>query len=306
MIKRRGVITGNKCFVARKSVIALCVARYRLARLPRVRRGCKEAGRRGGDRGFSKHNTSWSIGTKKERSNARCSRLLLETCSEVARDSRDSPVFRFDVRNRHKVYSKKLPERTVSEYFQAVSFRGAMGYCLYKDTWPRKSIRCTVTGCTCESFTPGKRHLRYCGKCHHGWDTTVVMVVKGTTWLRTVTGLKRNICASICGARSGRGSWKLKEEEKERALRPRKTSNFGPGLTGALMCIRGLLDLRFDLAQCYLSMFASDSEWVSSCKEEEEEEDEEVEEKEEGKRQRRPFCPSFLTSFGSEDKEREL
>nr|KAF7425322.1 hypothetical protein H0235_007760 [Vespula pensylvanica] len=59
------------------------------------------------------------------------------------------------------------------------------------------------------------------------------MVVKGTTWLRTVTGLKRNICASICGARSGRGSWKLKEEEKERALRPRKTSNFGPGLTGA-------------------------------------------------------------------------
>ncbi|XP_015600801.2 zinc finger protein basonuclin-2 isoform X2 [Cephus cinctus] len=31
------------------------------------------------------------------------------------------------------------------------------------------SIRCTVNGCSCESFTPGKRHLRYCGKCHHGW-----------------------------------------------------------------------------------------------------------------------------------------
>ncbi|XP_057322560.1 uncharacterized protein LOC130665941 isoform X2 [Microplitis mediator] len=31
------------------------------------------------------------------------------------------------------------------------------------------SIRCTLTGCTCDSFTPGKRHLRYCDKCHHGW-----------------------------------------------------------------------------------------------------------------------------------------
>ncbi|KAG5337901.1 BNC1 protein, partial [Acromyrmex heyeri] len=31
------------------------------------------------------------------------------------------------------------------------------------------SIRCTVNGCSCESFTPGKRHLRYCENCHHGW-----------------------------------------------------------------------------------------------------------------------------------------
>ncbi|XP_020708467.2 uncharacterized protein LOC105686793 isoform X2 [Athalia rosae] len=31
------------------------------------------------------------------------------------------------------------------------------------------SIRCTVNGCSCDSFTPGKRHLRYCDKCHHGW-----------------------------------------------------------------------------------------------------------------------------------------
>ncbi|XP_015511836.2 uncharacterized protein LOC107218463 isoform X1 [Neodiprion lecontei] len=31
------------------------------------------------------------------------------------------------------------------------------------------SIRCTVNGCSCDSFTPGKRHLRYCEKCHHGW-----------------------------------------------------------------------------------------------------------------------------------------
>ncbi|XP_011504690.1 PREDICTED: hybrid signal transduction histidine kinase L-like [Ceratosolen solmsi marchali] len=31
------------------------------------------------------------------------------------------------------------------------------------------SIRCTVTGCTCESFTPGKRHLRCCENCRHGW-----------------------------------------------------------------------------------------------------------------------------------------
>ncbi|XP_014483287.1 PREDICTED: uncharacterized protein LOC106748885 [Dinoponera quadriceps] len=31
------------------------------------------------------------------------------------------------------------------------------------------SIRCTVNGCACESFTPGKRHLRYCENCHHGW-----------------------------------------------------------------------------------------------------------------------------------------
>ncbi|XP_066590870.1 zinc finger protein basonuclin-2-like [Prorops nasuta] len=32
-----------------------------------------------------------------------------------------------------------------------------------------RSIRCTVNGCSCESFTPGKRHIRYCGKCQHGW-----------------------------------------------------------------------------------------------------------------------------------------
>ncbi|XP_076231361.1 uncharacterized protein LOC143177372 [Calliopsis andreniformis] len=31
------------------------------------------------------------------------------------------------------------------------------------------SIRCTINGCTCDSFTPGKRHIRYCEKCHHGW-----------------------------------------------------------------------------------------------------------------------------------------
>ncbi|XP_070165964.1 uncharacterized protein [Polyergus mexicanus] len=31
------------------------------------------------------------------------------------------------------------------------------------------SIRCTINGCSCESFTPGKRHLRYCENCHHGW-----------------------------------------------------------------------------------------------------------------------------------------
>ncbi|XP_031784400.1 uncharacterized protein LOC103316520 isoform X2 [Nasonia vitripennis] len=31
------------------------------------------------------------------------------------------------------------------------------------------SIRCTVNGCTCESFTPGKRHLRCCENCRHGW-----------------------------------------------------------------------------------------------------------------------------------------
>lgn len=32
-----------------------------------------------------------------------------------------------------------------------------------------QSIRCTVNSCCCESFTPGKRHLRYCENCHHGW-----------------------------------------------------------------------------------------------------------------------------------------
>ncbi|XP_076227443.1 uncharacterized protein LOC116434688 isoform X2 [Nomia melanderi] len=31
------------------------------------------------------------------------------------------------------------------------------------------SIRCTVNGCNCDSFTPGKRHIRCCEKCHHGW-----------------------------------------------------------------------------------------------------------------------------------------
>ncbi|KAK0178327.1 hypothetical protein PV328_002287, partial [Microctonus aethiopoides] len=33
----------------------------------------------------------------------------------------------------------------------------------------RISIRCTVNGCACDSFTPGKRQLRCCDKCHHGW-----------------------------------------------------------------------------------------------------------------------------------------
>ncbi|KAI4493936.1 hypothetical protein M0804_002112 [Polistes exclamans] len=105
------------------------------------------------------------------------------------------------------------------------------------------------------------------------------MAVKGTTWLRTVTGLKRNICASICSTRSGRGSWKVKEEkeEKERALGPEEDVELWPR-SHRLMCIRGLLDLRFDLAQRYLSPFASDSEWASSCEEEEEEEKEEEEE----------------------------
>ncbi|XP_043478890.1 uncharacterized protein LOC122509142 isoform X2 [Leptopilina heterotoma] len=31
------------------------------------------------------------------------------------------------------------------------------------------SIRCTFKGCSCDSFVPGKRHLRCCDKCHHGW-----------------------------------------------------------------------------------------------------------------------------------------
>ncbi|XP_076627758.1 uncharacterized protein LOC143344987 [Colletes latitarsis] len=31
------------------------------------------------------------------------------------------------------------------------------------------SIRCTINGCSCDSFTPGKQHIRYCEKCHHGW-----------------------------------------------------------------------------------------------------------------------------------------
>ncbi|XP_051165121.1 zinc finger protein basonuclin-1-like isoform X2 [Leptopilina boulardi] len=31
------------------------------------------------------------------------------------------------------------------------------------------SIRCTVKGCSCDSFVPGKHYLRCCDKCHHGW-----------------------------------------------------------------------------------------------------------------------------------------
>ncbi|XP_054288879.1 zinc finger protein basonuclin-2-like isoform X2 [Macrosteles quadrilineatus] len=31
------------------------------------------------------------------------------------------------------------------------------------------AIRCTVPGCTCECFTPGKLHIRYCESCSHGW-----------------------------------------------------------------------------------------------------------------------------------------
>lgn len=32
-----------------------------------------------------------------------------------------------------------------------------------------QAIRCTVPGCTCECFTPGKLHIRYCEGCSHGW-----------------------------------------------------------------------------------------------------------------------------------------
>ncbi|XP_065224920.1 zinc finger protein basonuclin-2-like isoform X2 [Planococcus citri] len=31
------------------------------------------------------------------------------------------------------------------------------------------AIRCTVPGCNCECFTPGKLHIRYCESCSHGW-----------------------------------------------------------------------------------------------------------------------------------------
>ncbi|XP_018913909.2 zinc finger protein basonuclin-2 isoform X2 [Bemisia tabaci] len=31
------------------------------------------------------------------------------------------------------------------------------------------SIRCTVPGCACDCFTPGKLHIRYCETCNHGW-----------------------------------------------------------------------------------------------------------------------------------------
>lgn len=32
-----------------------------------------------------------------------------------------------------------------------------------------QAIRCTVPECNCECFVPGKRHLRYCETCKHGW-----------------------------------------------------------------------------------------------------------------------------------------
>ncbi|XP_039291648.1 zinc finger protein basonuclin-2-like isoform X2 [Nilaparvata lugens] len=31
------------------------------------------------------------------------------------------------------------------------------------------AIRCTVPGCSCECFTPGKQHIRFCENCSHGW-----------------------------------------------------------------------------------------------------------------------------------------
>ncbi|RZF45870.1 hypothetical protein LSTR_LSTR011349 [Laodelphax striatellus] len=32
-----------------------------------------------------------------------------------------------------------------------------------------RAIRCTVPGCSCECFTPGKQHIRFCENCSHGW-----------------------------------------------------------------------------------------------------------------------------------------
>ncbi|XP_050520890.1 zinc finger protein basonuclin-2-like isoform X3 [Daktulosphaira vitifoliae] len=31
------------------------------------------------------------------------------------------------------------------------------------------AIRCTVPGCMCDCFTPGKLHIRFCDACGHGW-----------------------------------------------------------------------------------------------------------------------------------------
>ncbi|XP_050442594.1 zinc finger protein basonuclin-2-like isoform X2 [Adelges cooleyi] len=31
------------------------------------------------------------------------------------------------------------------------------------------AIRCTVPGCVCDCFTPGKLHIRFCDACGHGW-----------------------------------------------------------------------------------------------------------------------------------------
>ncbi|XP_025837397.1 zinc finger protein basonuclin-2 isoform X2 [Agrilus planipennis] len=31
------------------------------------------------------------------------------------------------------------------------------------------AIRCTVPSCNCDGFVPGKKHLRYCESCKHGW-----------------------------------------------------------------------------------------------------------------------------------------
>jgi len=47
--------------------------------------------------------------------------------------------------------------------------------CFYYDkkknywfTFPQ-AIRCTVPGCVCDCFTPGKLHIRFCDACGHGW-----------------------------------------------------------------------------------------------------------------------------------------
>ncbi|XP_053976510.1 uncharacterized protein LOC128875161 [Hylaeus volcanicus] len=47
------------------------------------------------------------------------------------------------------------------------------------------SIRCTITGCSCDSFTPGKRHIRYCDKCHHGWVPHALARLSGLRQLRS-------------------------------------------------------------------------------------------------------------------------
>jgi len=32
-----------------------------------------------------------------------------------------------------------------------------------------QTIQCTVAGCSCECFAPGKNKLRMCDTCEHGW-----------------------------------------------------------------------------------------------------------------------------------------
>jgi len=76
------------------------------------------------------------------------------------------------------------------------------------DLFCSQAIRCTVPGCMCDCFTPGKLHIRFCDACGHGW-------VPHGKWTNLVFIFCRNLIIM-------RGAWYLSRSPTSYKL-PRRT-----------------------------------------------------------------------------------